>query len=109
MLLVGATGTIVSEAARIIAGLDASTLIFAVRNIAKGEALADELRQKHADVGSSKLHVQVLEVDLLSFDSVRTFAATIIQFQTRIDVVVMGSAIMNDKTRITADGWEESE
>ncbi|KAK1980432.1 hypothetical protein LZ30DRAFT_130658 [Colletotrichum cereale] len=108
VLLVGATGVILSEAARIITKLGVSTLILAVRNVAKGEALADELREERADGGGPKRTIKVLEVDLLSFDSVRQFAATINQIQTRIDSVVMGSAIMNDETRMTADGWEET-
>ncbi|GKT84116.1 LOW QUALITY PROTEIN: WW domain-containing oxidoreductase [Colletotrichum tofieldiae] len=108
VLLVGATGAILSDAARIITKLDVSTLILAVRNVAKGEALADELRQKCESGESPKPTIQVLEVDLLSFDSVQSFAATINQVQTRIDAVVMGSAIMNDETRMTADGWEET-
>ncbi|KZL80510.1 ww domain-containing oxidoreductase [Colletotrichum incanum] len=108
VLFVGATGVILSDAARIITKLDVSTLILAVRNVAKGEALADELRQKRAGGESPKPTIKVMEVDLLSFDSVRSFAATINQIQTRIDAVVMGSAIMNDETRMTADGWEET-
>ncbi|GKT58046.1 WW domain-containing oxidoreductase [Colletotrichum tofieldiae] len=108
VLLVGATGAILSDAARIITKLDVSTLILAVRNVAKGEALADELRQKCESGESPRPTIQVLEVDLLSFDSVQSFAAIINQVQTRIDAVVMGSAIMNDETRMTADGWEET-
>lgn len=104
VLLVGATGLILSDAARIIADLEVSTLIFGVRNTRKGEALADELRQKHGD----RLNIILLEVDLLSFGSVQLFAAEINNF-TRIDAIVMGSAIMNTETRVTEDGWEESE
>ncbi|OHF04213.1 hypothetical protein CORC01_00552 [Colletotrichum orchidophilum] len=108
VLLVGATGVILSDAARIIASLKVSTLIFAVRNVAKGEALAEELRKQSVDGESQQPVIKVMEVDLLSFDSVKTFAGRMNQFQTRIDVVVMGSAIMNDETRVTADGWEET-
>lgn len=103
VLLVGATGSILSDAARIIADLEVSTLIFGVRNIKKGEVLADGLRQQH----DGRLSIKVLEVDLLSFDSVRVFASAINEF-TRIDVIIMGSAIMNTETRVTGDGWEES-
>lgn len=108
VLLVGATGAILSEAARIITSLDVSTLILAVRNIAKGELLAGELRKAIVDGSPHQPIITVMEVDLLSFDSVKAFATQINDFQNRIDAVVMGSAIMNDETRLTADGWEES-
>ncbi|KAK1540972.1 hypothetical protein CPAR01_06961 [Colletotrichum paranaense] len=107
VLLVGATGAILSEAARIITSLSVSTLILAVRNVAKGESLADEMR-KVEEGSRQQPKITVMEVDLLSFDSVQTFAARINDLQNRIDVVVMGSAIMNDETRVTADGWEET-
>ncbi|KXH29052.1 hypothetical protein CSIM01_02121 [Colletotrichum simmondsii] len=107
VLLVGATGAILSEAARIITSLGVSTLILAVRNVAKGESLADELRKATED-SRHQPEITVMEVDLLSFDSVKTSATRIDDLQNRIDVVVMGSAIMNDETRVTADGWEES-
>ncbi|KAK1478393.1 hypothetical protein CTAM01_14995 [Colletotrichum tamarilloi] len=109
VLLVGATGAILSEAARIITTLSVSTLILAVRNVAKGESLADELRKAIEEGSRQQPKITVMEVDLLSFDSVQTFAARINDLQNRIDVVVMGSAIMNDETRVTADGWEETD
>ncbi|KAK1708748.1 hypothetical protein BDP67DRAFT_524559 [Colletotrichum lupini] len=108
VLLVGATGAILSEAARIITSLSVSTLILAVRNVAKGESLADELRKAIEEGSRQQPKITVMEVDLLSFDSVKTFATRINDSQNRIDVVVMGSAIMNDETRVTADGWEET-
>ncbi|KAK1511158.1 uncharacterized protein CCOS01_14920 [Colletotrichum costaricense] len=108
VLLVGATGAILSEAARIITSLSVSTLILAVRNVAKGESLADELRKAIEEGSRQQPKITVMEVNLLSFDSVQTFATRINETQNRIDVVVMGSAIMNDETRVTADGWEET-
>ncbi|KAK2036270.1 NAD(P)-binding protein [Colletotrichum somersetense] len=108
VLLVGATGVILSDAARILNQLNVSTFILAVRNVAKGEALANELRGNRKDFEGSELTIKVLEIDLLSFDSVKRFAAIVTQLQTRIDAIVMGSAIMNDETRMTADGWEET-
>ncbi|KAK1566095.1 uncharacterized protein LY79DRAFT_112618 [Colletotrichum navitas] len=104
VLLVGATEVILSDAARILNQLGVSTLILAVRNVAKGDALGNKLRRKREDFKGSKLTIKVLEIDPLSFDSVNRFAATVTQLQTRINAIVIGSAIMNNKTRITADG-----
>ncbi|KAK8054974.1 short-chain dehydrogenase [Apiospora rasikravindrae] len=102
VLLIGATGVILSDAARILSNLKISTLIFGVRNVKKGEALADTLKPKHADVD-----FKTWEVDLFSFESVQKFAATINNYG-RIDAIVMGSAIMNEETKLTKDGWEET-
>ncbi|KAK8087752.1 short-chain dehydrogenase [Apiospora hydei] len=102
VLLVGATGVILSDAARILSNLKIDTLIFGVRNVKKGEALADTLRPKHADVD-----FKTWEIDLFSFESVKKFAAMINDYG-RIDAIVMGSAIMNEETKMTKDGWEET-
>ncbi|KAK7923584.1 3-oxoacyl-reductase [Apiospora marii] len=102
VLLVGATGVILSDAARILAGLSLSKLILGVRNVKKGEILADTLRQKHAGVD-----IKTWEVDFFSFESIKKFATTINEYG-RIDAIVLGSAIINDKTKLTADGWEET-
>lgn len=104
VLLVGATGCILSEAIKNLADLEVSCLVFGVRNTEKAELLSDALRREHGD----SLCIAVLKVDLLSFASVKSFAAQISKLD-RIDVVVMGSAIMNTETRMTSDGWEESE
>lgn len=103
MLLIGATGVILSDAARILAGLNLSKLILGVRNVKKGEILADALRKQHAGVD-----IVTWEVDFFSFESIRKFATTIDEYG-RIDAIVLGSAIINEKTKLTEDGWEESE
>jgi NAD(P)-dependent dehydrogenase (short-subunit alcohol dehydrogenase family) len=103
VLLVGATGLIVSEAAAIISELKATSLIFGVRNTKKGEALADELRSQ----SGQGLSITVWELDLLSFNSVKSFA-TKANSIARIDVILMGAAILNLHRIVTADGWEES-
>ncbi|KAK8043750.1 short-chain dehydrogenase/reductase family protein [Apiospora phragmitis] len=102
VLLIGATGVILSDAARILASLKIATLILGVRNVKKGEVLADTLRPKHADV-----EIKTWEVDLFSFESVKRFVATINEYG-RIDAIVMGSAIINKDTKLTKDGWEET-
>ncbi|KAK7968825.1 retinol dehydrogenase 14 [Apiospora saccharicola] len=102
VLLIGATGVILSDAARILAGLKIAKLILGVRNVKKGEILADPLRQQHPDVD-----IKTWEVDFFSFESIRKFATTINDYG-RIDAIVLGSAIINDKTKLTQDGWEET-
>lgn len=102
VLLIGATGAILGEAARILADLQPATLIFGVRNVKKGEALADRLRKTRP-----QLDIKVWEVDFLSFDSVKQLATTINE-HGRIDAIVMGTAAVQTETKITKDGWEES-
>ncbi|KAK8096234.1 short-chain dehydrogenase/reductase family protein [Apiospora kogelbergensis] len=102
VLLIGATGAILGEAARILADLQPATLIFGVRNVKKGEALADRLRKTRP-----QLDIKVWEVDFLSFDSVKRLATTINE-HGRIDAIVMGTAAVQTETKITKDGWEET-
>ncbi|KAK6841105.1 NAD P-binding protein [Apiospora arundinis] len=96
VLLIGATGVILSEAARILADLQPATIIFG------GEALADGLRKSH-----TKLDVKIWEVDFLSFESVKRLATTINDYG-RIDAIVMGTAAIQHETKLTKDGWEET-
>ncbi|KAK7990020.1 DSS1/SEM1 family-domain-containing protein [Apiospora arundinis] len=102
VLLIGATGVILSEAARILGDLQPATIIFGVRNVEKGEALADGLRKSH-----TKLDVKIWEVDFLSFESVKRLATTINDYG-RIDAIVMGTAAIRHETKLTRDGWEET-
>lgn len=59
--------------------------------------MADPLRHQHPDVD-----IQIWEVDFFTFESIKKFAKTINDYG-RIDAIVLGSAIINDKTKLTKD------
>lgn len=125
VLITGATGGICSEACRILAALDVDTLVLGVRNLAKGDELARTLKEVASTTESApvaettetaappteqakrKLTVLVWKLDLLSFESVKEFAAKAAELD-RLDVAVIGAAMLATARVMTADGWEES-
>lgn len=93
-----------SEAAKVLAQLDVGTLVFGIRNLAKAEKLADDIVSLY---GLPRERIQIKQVDLVSFESVKAFAADL-QSLPRLDVLLIGSATNNTKRIVTGDGWEES-
>ena len=93
-----------SEASKILAQLRVGTLVFGIRNTAKGEALATEIVSEY---GLDRERILIRQVDLTSFESTKDFVASL-QSLPRLDVLLIGSATNNTKRFVTGDGWEES-
>ncbi|KAK7960296.1 hypothetical protein PG996_010934 [Apiospora saccharicola] len=104
VVIIGATGVMCSEAAKILAQLDVGTLVFGIRNLAKAERLADDIVSHY---GLPRERILIKQVDLVSFESTKAFAADL-QSLPRLDVLLMGSATNNTKRFVTGDGWEEN-
>ncbi|KAK8022843.1 Short-chain dehydrogenase/reductase SDR [Apiospora rasikravindrae] len=98
-------GVMCSEAAKVLAQLDVGTLVFGVRNVAKAEMLVDEIV---TECGFARERILVKQVDLVSFESTKAFAADLSQSLPRLDVLLVGSATNNTKRFVTGDGWEEN-
>lgn len=103
MVLTGATGGICGRTARLLAEHGAATLVLGVRNLAKGERVAAELRRGL----DPPPEVLLWPLDLASFASVRAFAARVAALP-RLDVVMLGAGVMTNDTVVTEDGWEQS-
>ncbi|KAK8109334.1 Retinol dehydrogenase 12 [Apiospora sp. TS-2023a] len=104
VVIIGATGVMCSEAAKILAQLDVGTLVFGIRNLAKAERLADDTVSHY---GLPRERILIKQVDLVSFESTKAFAADL-QSLPRLDVLLIGSATNNTKRFVTGDGWEEN-
>ena len=76
-------------------------LILGVRNIEKAEKLVDELKSKNSDA-----KIDILKVDLASFDSIKSFAAAIHKNYDAIDILVNNAGVFADKKAYTAQGYE---
>jgi retinol dehydrogenase-12 len=76
------------EAARHLVGLDAAKVILAVRNIQKGEAAKKSIEESEKRLGV----VEVWELDLSKYDSVKAFAKRAESLE-RLDVVVENAGI----------------
>jgi NAD(P)-dependent dehydrogenase (short-subunit alcohol dehydrogenase family) len=100
VIITGATSGIGKEAARVLGGKNA-TVIIAVRNVRKGQAVADEIQKEFAAA-----ELKVLELDLASLQSVRAFAEAFAQEYDRLDVLINNAGIMMCPYAKTADGFE---
>lgn len=107
VLITGASGLICSRVASILIDLNADTLIFAVPDIPEGP---DGVPQLEALLGPDRVkraRVFVWHLDLLSFESVRALAARVTELP-RLDVALMGAAIITTRRKVSQDGWEYS-
>ncbi len=99
-IITGATSGLGKEATRVLAGKNA-TVIMAVRNIKKGESVANEIR-----VEFPTAEVMVRELDLTSLASIKTFSDGIIRDYKRLDMLINNAGIMVCPYAKTRDGFE---
>jgi NAD(P)-dependent dehydrogenase (short-subunit alcohol dehydrogenase family) len=99
-LITGANSGLGFEAAKVLAGKGAHT-VMAVRDMAKGEKAAADVR---AAVPNADLKVMAL--DLASLASIRSFAETFAASHGRLDMLINNAGVMAIPPRTTADGFE---
>jgi NAD(P)-dependent dehydrogenase (short-subunit alcohol dehydrogenase family) len=99
-VVTGASAGIGVETARSLAGAGAH-VVMAVRDKAKGEAAAEAIR---ASVPNASLELG--ELDLASLESVRTFAAWLLERHPRIDLLVNNAGVMAPPLERTTEGFE---
>jgi len=101
IVVTGANSGTGKETARRLAGAGAA-VILAVRTPEKGERARDEILAAQPDAD-----VQVRRLDLAELDSVRTFAATILDSGEPLDTLVNNAGVMTPPKRLeTVDGFE---
>jgi retinol dehydrogenase-12 len=91
------------EAARHFSRLNASLIILAVRNISKGNAAKDSIL---ASTGRKSSSVEVWELDMHSYDSVKAFAARASNLP-RLDAVLENAGIMTKYFKLV-EGYEST-
>ena len=92
------------EAARHITRLGASTVILAVRSLDKGEEAKRDIEQS---TGCAENVVQVWQLDLASYQSVKDFAARAKKELSRVDVLLENAGIAT-RTYSTAEDNERT-
>jgi NAD(P)-dependent dehydrogenase (short-subunit alcohol dehydrogenase family) len=98
-LITGPTSGIGLQIARELA-LQGVRLVLACRDVAKGEAVADELRSLGAPVAT------VTHYDAASAASIAALARSCASDFSRIDVLVNNAGVAQAKRRLTNDGFE---
>lgn len=71
------------------------------RSIQKANAAIDEIRQQVPNAA-----IQVLELDLSSFASIKKAAATVLSTSPRLDILMLNAGIMATPPGLTKDGYE---
>jgi retinol dehydrogenase-12 len=104
VIVTGANVGVGLEAARFFYNMNPARLIIAVRTISKGEEAKKEIESQSASTG--KTNVEVWELDLGLFESVKRFAKRCNDELERVDILVENAALGEGPWSTTADGWE---
>jgi NAD(P)-dependent dehydrogenase (short-subunit alcohol dehydrogenase family) len=76
-------------------------ILLGARSVQKANAAAEEIKQQVPGAA-----IQVLELDLASFASVKQAAATVLSTCPRLDILMLNAGIMATEPGLTADGYE---
>ncbi|KAK5633756.1 hypothetical protein RRF57_009470 [Xylaria bambusicola] len=101
VLVTGANTGLGFQAAQKYAALGAERLILGVRSQAKGEAAREAIVNA---TGFSK--IDILTVDLTSFDSVQAFVEKLEKSTDKLDVALLNAGLGNPTYQKAASGWE---
>lgn len=100
IIVTGATSGLGKEATRILTQKNA-TIIMAVRNTKKAEAVAQEIKKQHPNA-----QIDIKEMDLSSLASVKLFANGVLKNYDQLDVLINNAGIMACPFDKTQDGYE---
>ncbi|KAI1425925.1 short-chain dehydrogenase/reductase [Xylaria sp. FL1777] len=101
VLITGANTGLGFQAAQKYAALGAERLILGVRSQPKGEAAKEAITNA---TGFSK--IDILTVDLTSFDSVQAFVEKLEKLTDKLDVALLNAGLGNPTYQKSASGWE---
>lgn len=104
VIITGANIGLGLESAKRFYAMNPARLILAVRSINKGEAAKQEIMQ--ASQGQSYTSLEVWELDLASFQSVKNFGRRCETELERLDILLENGGILSGKWSVTNDGWE---
>lgn len=110
VIITGANTGLGFEAAKSIYAMNPAHLILAVRSIPKGEEAKTAILSsitKDAPPGEDRREtkVDVWEVDLTDFESVKRFASRCERELDRLDILLENAGLVT-KWLLTTDGWE---
>lgn len=99
MVITGASAGIGRATTRILAEKGAE-IVMAVRNVTKGEGVAEAMRVEQPD---AKLHV--MELDLSNLTSVRSFATKFLATFDSLDMLINNAGVYDGGEKMTNDGF----
>ena len=104
VLITGANTGIGLEAARYFVQLEARRVILAVRLREKGEAARKDIEASTGRLGV----VQVVRLDMGSYDSIHEFIEELDRDVDRLDVVILNAGVIEQEYRRSQEGWENT-
>ena len=105
VLITGANTGLGFEAAKHFLALDAALLIVAVRSLEKGNAAREQLVEAFPSKNDA---IDILPLDMNSYDSITKFAETINSRYHNLDVALLNAGISNRLYAVSPEGWEET-
>ncbi|KIW26956.1 uncharacterized protein PV07_06741 [Cladophialophora immunda] len=105
VLITGANVGLGLEAAVKFAALGASRLILGVRSIQRGEEAREQICRRS---GYKSADVQLYQLDMSSFASVKSFAKQVRADEARVDVAVLNAGMAASSYQRSAEGFEMS-
>lgn len=104
ILITGSNTGLGLQAARGVLELSASHVVLAVRSTSKGDIARVQLETQTGRTGD----ISVLELDMNSFASVKSFTEHVSQQFKRIDIVILNAGLVNREYITSPEGWEET-
>ncbi|KAK4244160.1 hypothetical protein C7999DRAFT_17548 [Corynascus novoguineensis] len=101
ILVTGGSGGLGKQAVLEYARHNPRLIWLAARSIQKANAAVDEIRQQVPGAA-----IQVVELDLASFASIKNGAATVLSASPRLDILMLNAGIMAVPSGQTAEGYE---
>lgn len=101
VLITGGNGGVGFAAAKAFVKLGAD-VILAVRTVAKGGEAKELLLKEKPDA-----KVEVRELDIASFDSIKSFAKKLGEEVPRVDIAVLNAAVYNFSFQLSSYGYEQ--
>lgn len=80
-----------------------ATVYGSVRNVAKGQKVVDEIL---AEDPTNKSKIELIEIDLESFESIKKGAAEFLKQENKLNILVNNAGVMATPEGRTKDGWE---
>jgi NAD(P)-dependent dehydrogenase (short-subunit alcohol dehydrogenase family) len=105
ILITGANVGLGFESALKFAALGASTLIFGVRSVQRGEDAKRTICQR---TGFAPANIKLYQIDMTSFKSVEVFARTVSKENPHIDVALLNAGIAAAGYKVSSEGYEMS-
>ena len=99
-VVTGANGGLGLESARALSGAGAH-VVMAARNQEKARAAVDAIKETHPEAS-----LEIVELDLASFESTKAAAATIAAHHPVVDILINNAGLMAMPERRTVDGYE---